>query len=823
MGKACEKLRVSVIQIIYSLVTLFFLASCQDDEQTDTIVERVLETKELRNKSDIVPLSVEVYPVNAVIPIGTTIPITVRGIYPYDKALNLSDLAVFNISDDNIVRLDQLKNNFINAVEMGSTKISANHRGIEGFTKITVTDAELKSLTIIPDKVSLILSQNKEKIIPEEVDFKVLANFNDGSSQNYTQLIRIAADEKSFTYTPEYPSRILVNNEVNKKITIRFNDIKKDVPVSATIREIKLDSISLSEENMGFNKGLLNIIEVTGNFNNNTSDDITADVSFSELTKIGRPPILSINDNNQIICLKKGITEIVVSSNTEDFKQKFRVTCFDKILKNITIKPGDDVIPKGITRIYQAIGEYTDGTEIDISSSVQFRSENSAIAQVFETRVTPISTGYTQLTATLNNVTGTTNITVTNAKLEGLNITAKRKFLAKGLKDSLLKAEGTFSDNTTQDLTDNVTWSSDKLAFPNIDESTGHTIVHAKREGLTTIKAKYLGKETSIDFEVLPASLIKIEIEPQNSSKPLGEADGNYTGMKAYGTYTDGDRRNITQKVTWYSGTTTPTTPTIPAYVSNHPSNKGRIFTIAEGSLDITATYEDIEVTTQFTVNEKAVYQFNLNAPQTDFDVGQSSQFTAEVTYTDGSIDDVTYGTGKLTIAWSSQDESIAGVNEGNVTGVNEGNVTALTEGAASIHATLTDNTTNKTFTKRVNVKSHTPCDATTGTRIGFYCWYVSEVGQNCEQTCINASRTYHLATQTYGGSSGNNTQCRALAENLFGIDYVNTPPEVVDTKGVGCAIFEDPTEQVAQALRFQTATTANDSLENIKRICACE
>jgi hypothetical protein len=76
----------------------------------------------------------------------------------------------------------------------------------------------------------------------------------------------------------------------------------------------------------------------------------------------------------------------------------------------------------------------------------------------------PTSSGTTTVSATSGGVTSGTTLTVTDATLVSLEVSPATPSLAHGLTQQLI-ATGLFTDNTTQDLTTQVTWASSDGAW----------------------------------------------------------------------------------------------------------------------------------------------------------------------------------------------------------------------------------------------------------------------------------------------------------------------------------------------------------------------
>ena len=85
---------------------------------------------------------------------------------------------------------------------------------------------------------------------------------------------------------------------------------------------------------------------------------------------------------------------------------------------------------------------------------------------------TSVAAGSTSIIATAGSVSGSTSLTVTAVALVSITVTPENKFV--GYHTTLqYTATGHFSDNTSQDITTSVTWSSSDTAVATISNQTG--------------------------------------------------------------------------------------------------------------------------------------------------------------------------------------------------------------------------------------------------------------------------------------------------------------------------------------------------------------
>jgi hypothetical protein len=111
-------------------------------------------------------------------------------------------------------------------------------------------------------------------------------------------------------------------------------------------------------------------------------------------------------------------------------------------------------------------------------------------------------------------------------------------------------ATGTFSDGSTQDVSDAVIWSSSNTAVATMSNASGSEgVATAASLGTTTIQAIFGGTMATTTLTVTSAVLVSIAVTPSTVYLSTGAS----VSFTAIGTYSDGTTQNITASVTWSS------------------------------------------------------------------------------------------------------------------------------------------------------------------------------------------------------------------------------------------------------------------------------
>lgn len=353
----------------------------------------------------------------------------------------------------------------------------------------------------------------------------------------------------------------------------------------------------------------------------------------------------------------------------------------------ISVEPVNNSIPTNIPQQYIAIGVYSGGYTMDITDLVTWSSGDPSIATIVSNTgvVTGVSTGNLQITATLEGVSGTGNLTVTDATLESIEVIRPNSSgnIASGEAPAQLTAIGTMSDGTTIDLTNLADWSSSDTGQATVNNSDNKGNVSGISGGTPTITASFGGKSDSLEVNVTEATLTSISIDtdttiPTNSNK----------SYKAIGIFSDGSTQDISELVEWTSSDTN----VAPIKTGSSNLNSGVASGNSVGSTTITATYNGKSASSVLKVVDTSLVSSLSIIPSGTTTIGKNTttQYTAIVTYSDGTTKDVTNS-----VVWSSSDNNIADISnlsdsKGTASGVASGNVTiTATYGGKTANANL--------------------------------------------------------------------------------------------------------------------------------------
>lgn len=221
-------------------------------------------------------------------------------------------------------------------------------------------------------------------------------------------------------------------------------------------------------------------------------------------------------------------------------------------------------------------------------------------------------------------------------------------------------ATGTYSDQTSKDISASVTWSSSDATVVSID---GGGLATAIALGSVTITATSGTITGSTTLTVGPAVLSSIAVRPATRKiAPLTSQQ-----FQAIGTYTDGSTQNLNGQVTWTSSNTGVATI----------SAGGRAKGLTQGSTTLTATLGAISGTGTLNVSNATIVSVTVTPAGRTIAQGTRQPFVANGLFSDNTRQVITRDS-----IWASDNLAVATVSAG-------GTATGVGSGTANISATF--------------------------------------------------------------------------------------------------------------------------------------
>lgn len=358
-------------------------------------------------------------------------------------------------------------------------------------------------------------------------------------------------------------------------------------------------------------------------------------------------------------------------------------------LTALALTPANPSVSVGASSQFTATGTYSDNSTRDLTTSVTWTSGTPTTATITGGgTATGVAGGSSVITANQGAISGHTTLTVTTGPavtLTSLVVSPATASLAKTATRQFT-ATGAYSDGTSKDVTGSVTWTSGTPAMASVSTAGLVTGLAGGSSIITATQGTIHGSST---VTVTVPSLTALAITP---TQAVVSQRGTYTYI-ATGTFSDGTTSPVA--ASWTSAD--PSIATVGATtgtVTGGPTYGQTTITATSGSFSATATIiNDYPVPTKLDITPTASSVL----------VGASLKLTASVTWSDGSVSDMSGPS-----AWSTSSSAIASlVGAGTVKGVAPGTVTisaiftsqSNTSGTTIVSGNVTLNVTASSLT----------------------------------------------------------------------------------------------------------------------------
>jgi hypothetical protein len=460
-------------------------------------------------------------------------------------------------------------------------------------------------------------------------------------------------------------------------ITARIGTVSTTTTV--TVSAATLTAVTISPVLPSVANGLSQQFTATGTFSDTTTQDITFDASWAA----NAPDIASVSDaiETKGLVSSHAMGASTISATLDGHSDATILTVIKAAIQSIAVSPSGAPSALSLTTLsFTAIGTYTDGTTQDITSAVTWSSSSPTVASVSGSSVTTLTQGASFINATLDAVTGSSALQVTGGNLTAISLSPTSLKL---VKDSVsrITATGTFSNNTTRDITNFVSWTTSDATLATMT-TPGGKLAWVNPLGVTstaTVTAKYGDLSAVANLTVTAPTLSSVALSA--TSADLTVDTNSRLTLKA--NYSDGTSQDVTFASDWTSSDT--------AVVSadNSSINKGRIIGKSAGTTAVKGIFGGFNASATVTVQARQLQSLTIGA--LSMAPGEQTPLKITATYSDSTTADVTE------LATLSVDNQNVGVmaDKDNL----PGQIFAVNSGTATVTASFGGITKTATIT----------------------------------------------------------------------------------------------------------------------------
>lgn len=587
---------------------------------------------------------------------GVNEQLAAQGIFTDSTTQSITSQVTWQSSDPTVATVSS--SGLLTAVKAGNVTVTASLNSVSGNAGVTVTSAVLTAINVSMTTPNVVAGGSEQ--------LTATGVYSDNSMQSLTtQVMWSSSDATVASVNAVGMLTAVKGGSVTVTATLGTISGTGNVVVNAAT----LTSITVSPALFSIASGQNKQLSALGVYSNGTSQDVTSQVTWNSQNTAAA----TVSSSGLVSGVAAGSAMITATMGSATGSAVATITSAQ--LQSILVTPATASIATGQTQAFSANGIFSDGSQVDITSSVTWNSSATNFATVDVTGLaTGLSAGTAMISASSGSVTSAAPavLTVTPAVLTEIGIAPDGQYIPVGGQFQLTLT-GTYSDNTTQTIT-NATWSSSDPSFASVDPNTGIvTGVANSNNNAITITATYGGLTNTTTVYITSAVPESLQLTPTTASI----ASGTTQQFAANVVYSDGSIQPVTAGLSWLSSSST---------VAGVDLN-GLATGLAPGQTTITAVYESMTATASLTVTSAVVTNIVVTPVTTVVGINGNVQFTATGVFSDNSTQDLT-----SQVVWSSSSASYALISaSGLASGLSAGTTTITASyGGVNGSATLT-------------------------------------------------------------------------------------------------------------------------------------
>ncbi len=583
--------------------------------------------------------SIQITTPSTTVPLGATQGLTATGTYSDGHTHDLSDKVTWSSSADNVVTVSSLGT--VTGLTMGAAVVTATSGSVSSTIDLTVGPAALSQINISPSAPNTPPNTMQQLV--------AVGRYTDGTAREVNNLVTwSSSDESKVTISTSGLATALATGTP----TVTATSANISGSATMTVSGAQLVRIALLPYEPVTGIGVTQQFVALGTF-----DDYSTHTLVSSSWSSSQSNVASITPAGLLTPLQAGSSTITATAGT--VASTTVLTVLPATLSRIIVTPPSTSAAAATDRQLSASGLLTDGSLVALPV-VDWKSSDNSIASVdSDGYVLAAATGSATLSASVAGVTGTSSLTVTNAKLQSI-VLAPAATSVPVLSLKQLYAIGNFSDATIQDLSDVVTWSTNNLGLVMVDH---RGLAATNATGSAKISATFGESAGSVDFTVSSLTVSSVSVQPDSISLPRG-VNQQYSLIS---TLSDGSTASL-DAPHWYTSPINMATADSHGLVTARTPAIGKVY----GETCCKTAYTQITVTGAKAVS-LAIGPHSPTVPN-----GAIQPLQAIATFDDGSHADVSNA-----VHWTSSDTNSALVDS-------HGLLTTVSSAKAPVNVSVT-------------------------------------------------------------------------------------------------------------------------------------
>jgi Bacterial Ig-like domain (group 2) len=317
-------------------------------------------------------VSLSVSPDAPVLSVGDTMWLTVKGVRSDGSVLERTAMSQWSVQGDPIGTFGAAGE--LTATAPGVAVVTARDAGtgLQASALVTVTGGELVQVRISADSTTVALG------LP--LQLKALGVLDDGSSVDLSGVVSWSTEQGGIVGVGA-GGALLGLGLGTALVTAADPATGLRGQISVQVTPAVLQAIDVIAGSVSLPLGLGEQLQAIGHLSDGTTVDVTQAVSWSS----GDAGVASITSGGGLTVLGVGRTLLVASDSASGIQGSAPFEATAAVLQWLEVTPAQSAVLLGLLTPLVATGHYSDGSSVDLTRTVQWRSDDPLIAAVIST------------------------------------------------------------------------------------------------------------------------------------------------------------------------------------------------------------------------------------------------------------------------------------------------------------------------------------------------------------------------------------------------------------------------------------------------------
>ncbi|TPW16538.1 MAG: LigC protein, partial [Halothiobacillaceae bacterium] len=367
--------------------------------------------------------AITLFPSELTLAVGTQQTLQAIGSYSDGTSFDITSLVSWASGNPEIATVDISGNHpgLVTAVAPGGSTLSATWGSVVGSAQVTVSNATLEHITLIPATAEL--------AVETTLQLQATGHFSDKSEQDLTT-------QASWSSTANNVAAITATGLLsgvaagNTTITAVYAGVAGSTPV--TVHAAALTRLEITPTTTVLPVTQRVQLDATGLFANGVRQTLTQEVHWSSSDSTVASVDNATATKGEVTAHAAGTVTLTASLGSVMASVTLSVTAAP--LERIEVTTRDDAVSVGSEPHFFATGYYSDGTQADLSEQVAWSFSDSSVAVLLDNRgrIKTKAVGVVQIRAALGAVSAFAPLTVTSATLQNITLGATTTTLVLG-------------------------------------------------------------------------------------------------------------------------------------------------------------------------------------------------------------------------------------------------------------------------------------------------------------------------------------------------------------------------------------------------------